>query len=237
MSEADTMSEADQHAQRILTQKQKDTYYRCVNVLEEQYKPEYLERRKCRLILKIVYENELSLKRVNETWSALKWLPVPLIIMENIGWLQTFSSFYREANLSDETHQMVYEFLNKIINPDANMETKTNADANMETKTYSKRSPQAFHVGVALETLKFFKMEVNKMTRDMLDKAFGLKRSIKDAKQVCINIANRTRRVTDYDTFTAYDDEEKKDKQQKAVLDRQIREWERSLYKLKRSLQ
>lgn len=215
------MSEADQHAQRIFTQEQKDTYYRCVNVLEEQYKPEYLERRKCRLILKIFYENKLSLKRVNETWRALKWLPLPLVIMENIRWLEIFARFYREANLTDDTHQMVYKFLSDVIK-----------------KPCSRKSQQAFHVGVAMETLKFFKMEVNKMTRDMLDKAFGLKKSIKDAEQVCINIGNRNYDLKNYGNDVGVMFEaEKKDKQEKAVLDRQIREWERSLHELKRSLQ
>lgn len=222
------MSEADQHAQRIFTQEQMDIYARCVGVLNAQYKPEHLERRKCRLILKMFYGDELSLKRVNETWRALKWLPLPLIIMENIGWLQTFSSFYREANLTDDTHQMVYKFLNDIIHP----------VANMETKTYSKRSQKAFHVGVAMDTLKFFKTEVNKMTRTMLDEAFELQRLIKDTKQVCINIDNRNYDVKNYgNDLGAMNKAEEKDLNEKRRLDREIRKWNSTLHELKRRLQ
>lgn len=220
MSEADTMSEADQHAQRIFTQEQMNLYNECVGVLKAQYKHEYLERRKCCLILKMFYNDELSLKRVKETWRALKWLPVPLIIMENIGWLQTFSSFYREANLSDETHEMVYKFLSDVIK-----------------KRYRRKSQQAFHLGVAMETLKFFKMEVNKMTRKMLDDAFQLKKSIKDTVQACRNIDNRSYVLEDFgNDVGAMFEAEKKDQDEKIRLRQEIRTWESILHEKKLEL-
>ena len=211
------MSEADQHARRLFTPEKWNTYNQCVGVLQGQYKPRLLEERKCRLILKMFYDDKLPITRLNESLKGLHLLPAPLLIITNMGWFETFGRFYKTFEkegriiLSDAKRKIIYDFL--------------------------RDKQEASDIRIGLESLRWFGSRIVEMrTEDLMshfNQAFDLKKTIRKKQQEQRNIDNRTYALKSFgNDVQAMNEVEKKDKRQIAVLDREIRKLEIRLREL-----